>query len=117
MNKVIILILSLYLVSCNSVDHEGSANINQEIIRLSNYAEKNEYLEMIFDLDQNIRKNNDAELKPDSKAEQAHYHKMDSIDNLNFKRIDLYLKTYGYPERDSVSSKALSAPWIVNSSF
>lgn len=68
---------------------------------------------MIFDLDQNIRINNDAELNPGSVAERAHYHKMDSIDKLNYRRIDLYLSTFGYPQKDSVTSKALSTPWIV----
>lgn len=68
---------------------------------------------MIFNLDQNIRINNNAELDIDSKAEEMYYKKMDSIDRLNYRRIDLYLNTFGYPQKDSVSSNAAAAPWLV----
>jgi hypothetical protein len=111
--RSILLIIIVFLFSCNSENEQNTVNINQEISSLSNYSEKNDYLEMILDLDQNIRRNNDAELQPGSKAERAHYLKMDSIDRLNFERIDLYLNTYGYPKKDSVSSNASMAPWIV----
>lgn len=107
------ILLIVFLFSCNSKVEQSTVNINQEINSLSNYSEKNGYLEMIFDLDQNIRRNNEAELQPGSIADREHHLKMDSIDRLNFKRIDLYLNTYGYPKKDSVSSNASMAPWIV----
>lgn len=113
MNKSILSMLIILLLSCNFESEKDFVNINQEINSLSNYSEKNEYLEMILNLDQNIRKNNDAELALATFAHDEHYRKMDSIDKLNYKRIDAYLSKFEYPDIDSVSLNASLAPWIV----
>lgn len=68
---------------------------------------------MIFDLEQNIKINNDVELNLGTEAEREHYKIMDSIDRLNYGRIDLYLNTFGYPDKDSVSTQASATPWLV----
>lgn len=128
--KQLFLLLILFLSSCNTnseekvsitkkinISEEVSSSeknlIKEEIKKLTNYSDKNKYLKMIFDLDQNIRINNNAELNPGSPAERAHYRKMDSIDRLNYGRIDLYLNTFGYPDIDSVSSQASATPWLL----
>jgi hypothetical protein len=113
MYKILIIIIITLFFGCNKIHKSQELKVNLEVEKLASNSDKIKYLEMVYDTDQNIRKNNDAELDLGSKAEKEHYKKMDSIDKLNYKRVDLYLKKFGYPKKDSMSVKAASAPWLV----
>lgn len=113
MKNTILLTLIVLALACNKRNKGKVIDITPEINSLSSYSEKNEYLEMIYDLDQNIRINNEAALTLGTKAHDKHGKTRDSIDDLNYKRIDFFLQKYGYPHIDSVSKKASSIPWLI----
>lgn len=92
-----VLFLLLFISSCQTPQEIDNRILTIEINKLSNYKDKSIYLESIYDVDQNIRQNDKPELDINSKSSHQHYKKMDSIDDLNFRRIDLYLKKFGYP--------------------
>lgn len=116
--KLILLMLTLMVFSsCKEVEKKEAANIDDEISVLKNNDQKTLYLEMILNVDQSIRDGKSSEIMlehgQNSREYQEFIDEMDSIDDLNFKRIDQYLKTFGYPDKDSVTDYALDAPWLV----
>jgi hypothetical protein len=116
--RIIFLILGLItLIGCDKVEERKPVNVNHEIADLKSSSDQEKYLEYIYESDQEIRDGRSSEIVlkygTNSSEYQNFVYLMDSIDQLNLKRIDLYLNTFGYPSKDSVSNRALSAPWIV----
>ena len=116
--RSIILFFSIIIIfSCQENDKKEEINISHEIAGLNSISEKEKFLEKIYTADQGIRNGESTELLhkygKDSKELQEFYQKMISIDKLNLKRIDLYLNEFDYPDRESFSQKANSAPWLV----
>ena len=115
--KRILLCLALCSLGCKDKTSENPLPINEEIAALKTIGQKNDYLEKIHQADQDIRDGRDSELVLkyglDSPEVKSFYSKMDSIDALNLEKIELYLKEFGYPNKDSVTTEAAIAPWIV----
>lgn len=105
------------LIGCKKVEEKKPVNVEHEIAELKSLSDKEDYLEYILETDQNIRDERSSEIFLKYGENSSEYHNfnyiMDSIDQLNLKRIDIYLKTFGYPSVDSVSRNASIAPWIV----
>ncbi len=105
------------LIGCKQVDEKKPVNVEDEIAELQSLSGKEEYLEYILETDQNIRDGRSSEIYlkygENSSEYQNFIYIMDSIEKLNLKRIDIYLKSFGYPSVDSVSRNASIAPWIV----
>ena len=115
--KRLLLCFALCSLGCKDHASENPLPINEEIAALKTIGQKNDYLEKIFRADQEIRdsKSSDLVLKYglDSPEVKIFYSKMDSIDALNLEKIEFYLKEFGYPNKDSVTTEAAMAPWIV----
>lgn len=107
----------MFIGSCQKTTKKHIVNVEQEISKLNNAKAKSDYLENIFTLDQNIRNGKEADLLNkygiNSKEIREHKFEMDSIDKLNYRRIESYLERYGYPSKDSVSKIASYVPWLV----
>lgn len=117
MKRILLLFTLIVILCCEKSINKDTVNIDNEISKLINNSEKISYLEMIYNLDQNIRDGEGSEIflkyGQNSSEDLAFGERMDSIDNLNFERIDLYLRTFGYPDKDSVTEIALATPWLV----
>ena len=104
-------------IGCDKINEKKSVDVNQEIAELKSSSDKESYLEYIYKTDQDIRDERSSEIVlkhgKNSTEYQNFVFQIDSIDKLNLKRIDLYLSTFGYPSKDSVSNFALTAPWVV----
>jgi len=115
--KRLLLCFALCSLGCKDKDSENPLPINEEIAELKTIGQKNDYLEKIFRADQDIRDGRDSELilkyGLDSPEVKSFHSKMESIDALNLEKIELYLKEFGYPNKDSVTTEAAMAPWIV----
>ena len=115
--KRFLLCFALCSLGCKDKDSENPLPINEEIAALKTLGQKNDYLEKIFRADQDIRDGRDSELVLkyglDSPEVKSFHSKMESIDALNLEKIELYLKEFGYPNKDSVTTEAAMAPWIV----
>lgn len=115
--KIFFFLLMIFLISCKEVDKKEDISIDEEFAFLKNNTDKENYLENIFRLDQEIRNGESSELLlkygKNSKKLSAFRQKMDSIDNLNLLRIELYLEKFNYPSRDSMSEIAVITPWVV----
>ncbi len=102
---------------CQEFDNKEIVDVKSEISVLKSTSDQEKYLESIHQSDQEIRNGESSEILleygEDSEELQAFYQRMDSIDNLNLERIDLYLEKFGYPGIDSFSDNANSAPWLV----
>lgn len=94
-----------------------SVNVEEETAALKSGADREKNLEAIFESDQNIRNREGSEILlkngADSEELRAFYSRIDSIDNLNFHRVEVYLVKFGYPHIDSVSKNANLTPWLI----
>ena len=103
--------------ACNENSPKIPINVEKEIADLKTTAEKTAYLLKIYSSDQDIRDGRSSELilkyGHNSPEVLSFYSKMDSIDQLNLKRIELYLKTFGYPNFNSEKREAAITPWLV----
>jgi hypothetical protein len=115
--KSLLLCFALYSVGCQDQDSKTPLPINEEIAALKTLVQKNDYLEKIYQADQDIRDGKSSELilkyGLDSPEVLSFNSEMDSIDRLNLKKVEFYLKEFGYPSTDSVTREAAMAPWIV----
>lgn len=102
-----------------TVTEESIVNCS-EIDSLSSYSEKNEYLEFMFQEDQEYRiQTSEATLTHgyDSPELNDLYAAMNKTDNVNKARVNCYLMRFGYPNSDSISDIASSAiPMIIHHS-
>ncbi|MFN2262309.1 MAG: DUF6624 domain-containing protein [Psychroflexus sp.] len=117
MKKIFLILILIISQSCKKSIDKKSVDVEYEIENLKTTTDKNNYLEYIYDLDQKIRNGESSELLVNFGESSIQYQnflfKMDSIDNLNYERIDLFLMNFNYPNKDSVSKKAVSSPWLV----
>lgn len=104
-------------LGCQDLDKREPVDVESEITALKSASAQEKYLEAIHQSDQEIRSGESSEILlefgKDSEELQAFTQKMDSVDDLNLERIDLYLDKFGYPDIDSFSNKANIAPWLV----
>jgi hypothetical protein len=87
-------------------------------IQLESTAEKQLFLETIFEKDQGERDGKrDAELVlkygKDSKEAMAYVEAQWEQDANNLSNIAWYLKTYGYPDKNELGEIAAMTPWVV----
>lgn len=117
LNRLILIIFLATSISCQREVTTKPVNVEEETAALKSDADREKYLEAIFASDQNIRNGEDSEILlqygEDSEELRAFYRRMDSIDNLNFQRVEAYLEKFGYPHIDSVSQNANLTPWLV----
>ena len=96
------------MVSCSEIDS------------LSSYPEKNEYLEFMFQEDQEYRiQTSEATLTYGYNSPELNdlYAAMNKTDDINKARVNCYLMKFGYPDSDSISDIASSAiPMIIHHS-
>lgn len=115
--KIFLIIFLTTTISCQNPPKNDTSNVEEEIAALKSNADREKYLESIFEADQNIRNGESSEILfkygKKSKELKAFYKKMDSIDKLNLNRVETYLKKFGYPQIDSVSQNANLTPWLV----
>jgi len=103
--------------SCQEIDKKEEINVAKEIAELNSTSEQEIFLERIHKTDQNIRNGESSEILlkygKNLKEMQKFYKKMDSVDQLNLKRIDLYLNKFLYPDKQRFSQNANIVPWLV----
>ena len=118
--SIIILFISCnyFIQGCkeNSSKRIQNVDIQNEIKKLKNHSDKENFLIEIYNSDQSIRKKEAKILSKfgrDSKEYQKISFEWDSIDHSNYQRIKLYLDKFKYPSIDSFSQNANHAPWLV----
>ena len=87
-----------------------------EVLILSQTKSRINYLEKIYDLDQEVRHYEDSVMYASGFHSPPHLAAIDSlrkVDSLLSHKIDRYLKTYGYPERKEYGEKATLAPLLI----
>lgn len=92
-----ILVLFALMVSCKS---ESTNSISQEVIELSNLADREEYLLNLFNQDQAIRIGVDTIVQNygyDSEAYREYVNNILKLDSLNFLKLKTFLELHGYP--------------------
>ncbi|GGW93522.1 hypothetical protein [Salegentibacter mishustinae] len=114
----IFLTFSLIIIfSCQENEKTQKIDIAKEIMGLTSSSDQEAFLERIHKTDQDIRNGESSEILlkygKNSKELQKLYRKMDSVDQLNLKRVDLYLNTFQYPDKKRFSHSANIAPWLV----
>ncbi len=110
-----VFLTSIMLSSCSekvSIDQEY---FKREIEALQTTQQKQEYLEAIFKIDQDVRDDSTLILKYDKESPEysKHYEKMRLVDEMNLQKIEAYLNQFGYPSRDAMSEIALFTPYVV----
>ena len=113
MKIVILLSISFLLFSCKE---ETIHNYQAEIDQLSTYVKQSEYLEKIFNLDQNIREEGSDLLQKTVAGSKAYKNNRDSmmkLDVINLAKIETYLAKYGYPSLKNHTEDAVLTPWLI----
>lgn len=85
-------------------------------LQLSTIEKQRSFLETIYDLDQQVRKESTTTQQTyglNSPEYKAVDQKMRSVDTDNLNKVEQYLKTYGHPTLKEHGEKATRAPWIV----
>ena len=93
-------------------------DFTKEVNALTTDAQKQAFLEQIFEDDQGVR---DAEellniitsYGGDSKEHLAYSERQSNQDQINLKKIEAYLKKFGHPTNDRFRDVALRTPWAV----
>ena len=108
MKKILVLIVITLLFECRKNTFGKPIDIKKEITELNTISERTEYLEKIYLTDQEIRDGKSSQLilkyGNDSPEVLDFYSKADSTDALNLRRIEFYLKKFGYPSLDSTTT-------------
>lgn len=115
--KNIVLVSVVLFLSCQGKNISNPVDVQKEISELNTLSDRTEYLSKIAQIDQEIRDGKSSELllKYGNNSPQLlqFYSKMDSIDRLNLKRVELFLSKFGYPNLDSIPKEANITPWLV----
>lgn len=100
------------LLSCGKDPGASAPNLTSEVDGLGTTEAKREYLEEIFESDQQLRlKMGDPKLSEAEKDEL--WAQQNQTDLLNLQKIEKYLEVKGYPGRTEVGEIAALAPWTV----
>jgi hypothetical protein len=113
MKIVILLSISFLLFSCKE---EVVYNYQAEMDQLSTYVKQSEYLEKIYNLDQNIRIEGADLLQKTGEKRIEYKNNRDSmmkLDVINLAKIETYLAKYGYPSLKNHTEDAVLTPWLV----
>lgn len=117
--KNIMLCIFLFLLyACNADKSIQNLDVFRDIEELHTDNDKRTYLENILKEDQLVRNSEkDAaivmEYGKDSKEWMEYIKKQWRQDELNLKKIELYLSKFGYPSKTKLGNTASDAPWIV----
>lgn len=112
LNKILFFIF-FFLVSCKD---ENLTNYQNEIDQLSTYKKQSEYLERIYNLDQNIREEGANILQKTGDRSIEYVNNRDStmrLDEINLAKIEAYLAKYGHPTSKSHTSVATMTSWLI----
>lgn len=109
------LFVFILLSACVGDGINSKEHYVEKIKLLESTEQKQEYLESIFKADQDIRNDSDIILKYGygSQEHKDHFEKMRTEDEANYKKIEIYLKEYGYPSIITMSEIAVITPWVV----
>lgn len=111
--KVLFVIFIILIFSCRK---EAVHNYQTEIDQLSTYIQQSEYLEKIYNLDQNIREEGSDLLQKTGAGSKAYKNNRDSmmkLDVINLAKIETYLTKYGYPSLKNHTEDAVLTPWLI----
>jgi hypothetical protein len=119
--KVILAFTIVIIFGCNSQrnqNDEKANDIHNEIQQLETINSKKTYLENILEQDQLVRngeKSSELVLKygRDSEEYREYVKAQWKRDEINLRKIEAYLKKYGYPKKSELGKDAAIAPWIV----
>lgn len=112
-NQVLFAILVFLIFNCKE---EAVHNYQAEIDRLSTYTLQSEYLEKIYQLDQNVRTEGSESLHKTGDKSVEHKNNNDSvmkIDRINLAKLETYLSKHGHPSLKTHTKEATIVPWIV----
>lgn len=103
----------LFLVS-NSYSQTDSVYM-KEISQLTGNRAKSDYLETIFQSDQDIRVYWNEEVAKDTSysGRKRILDQVREVDSINLVKVGLYLNHYGYPNQNEIDGLALSTPWLI----
>ncbi|MBK6667644.1 MAG: hypothetical protein IPG48_16230 [Saprospiraceae bacterium] len=83
---------------------------------MSTYKKQSEYLERIYNLDQNIREEGANILQKTGDRSIEYVNNRDStmrLDEINLAKIETYLAKYGHPTSKTHTSVATMTPWLI----
>lgn len=107
------LLILLILFSCHSSSQD---EFRAEVLSLDTPQKQSEYLEAIYDLDQQVRKKSTAaetQFGYNSKEHKAAIQIWMDTDRANQQKIELFLEQYGHPKLKFHTEKAVGTPWLV----
>ncbi|MEO1260761.1 MAG: hypothetical protein AAFZ15_18325 [Bacteroidota bacterium] len=114
------LILFLFLMAffgCREVEKKEAVTIGNEVENLSTVEDKKRFLENILEDDQKVRGSEGQALMlkyGEGSEEYMNYIKAQwKQDEINLYKVEQYLEKFGYPEKDLMGQKAVTAPWMV----
>jgi len=114
--KKSLLLIAILILGCSQFKKNENLKIENEIIGLKTNNDKKKYLEKILIDDQKVRGNESQEIilkyGYGSKEYLDYNRKQKKTDKLNLLKIEKYLSTYGYPNKE-LGKKAVTTPWIV----
>ena len=116
MKKLLLLTVVFTILSCKKSEELKSYSTLKDVEDLTTDAEKRDFLEHIYKLDQKVRKDNqEMEVKYgyDSKEVAFTIQVARKTDSLNLDNTIKYLNKYGHPTIKNHGEKAAYAPWIV----
>ncbi len=109
--------LLVLLLGCRQNSEFDLERIDSDIDKLTTVKSQKEYLEFLADEDQRLRQNQSSkivlEFGQNSKEDIEFTKKFNTLDSLNFIKIDRYLLKHGHPGKNKHGSKASMAPWAI----
>lgn len=116
--KLILIITIALIVGCNENVNKEDLNIESEINNLKTEQDKIKFLEAILEEDQKVRDGEKVaalmlKYGKDSKEYMEYINAQWKQDEINLQKIEIYLKTFGYPNKKSFGKDAAIAPWLV----
>lgn len=113
--SILSLLLLILTQGCKDNTNDTQTDIVQEIKALTDDDAKRDFLELIFEKDQLVRKG-DGEIilehGIDSEEFKTHTENMNTQDAENLAKIEYYLRVYRYPKKE-FGEIANMTPWLV----
>lgn len=110
------LLLLFFFAACNGAQSPNNPYLS-EINKLTTDESKKNYLEKIFEDDQNIRQGQVASLKleygKDSKEYTEFVQEYRRTDSINLLKVENYLSVHGHPKKSKLGEIAAITPWVV----
>jgi len=118
--KLFVLSFGILLI-LNSGCHRSHINelstTEKEIVALESITQKRDYLENIYNLDQEVRGDRSSEIMiehgKDSQKFREYIAEQLKVDQRNLNKIETYIKIHDHPNRTEVGEIAAITPWVV----